>query len=86
MFPNLPRVARQKRRRRRTNSLLIAASTVFFLSWGPINFFNLGLDFFNTEGFFNTEEVRWRCKYQSKPVFRKASIWWRCFLSVTWWL
>jgi hypothetical protein len=36
---------RQLRRRRRTNTMLIIVSVVFFLSWAPLNCFNLVMTF-----------------------------------------
>ena len=36
---------RQLKRRRRTNSMLIIVSVVFFLSWAPLNCFNIAMTF-----------------------------------------
>ena len=49
------RRARQMERRKRTNRMLISVSIIFFVSWAPLNLFNIFIDIFepfvdNTEG------------------------------------
>ena len=47
------RRARQMERRKKTNRLLITVSVIFFLSWAPLNIFNIIIDIF--EPFKNNE-------------------------------
>ena len=41
---NTNKNTRKLARRRKTNLMLIIVSLVFFISWAPINFYNLVLD------------------------------------------
>ena len=41
------RRARQMKRRKKTNRLLITVSVIFFLSWAPLNIFNIVIDIFD---------------------------------------
>ena len=59
---------RQLKRRRRTNSMLIIVSVVFFLSWAPLNCFNIAMTFspwlfkvFNSFFFIGDGGAHWKC-------------------------
>ena len=56
---NLPlsshRRSRQMERRKKTNRMLITVTIIFFVSWAPLNLFNILLDIF--EPFDNTEQA-----------------------------
>ena len=48
------RRSRQMERRKKTNRMLIIVTIIFFISWAPLNLFNIIFDIF--EPFGNTEE------------------------------
>ena len=56
---NLPlsshRRSRQMERRKKTNRMLITVTIIFFVSWAPLNLFNILIDIF--EPFDNTEQA-----------------------------
>ena len=44
---NSSSITRKLARRKKTNRLLISASIIFFISWAPLNIYNLVLDIFS---------------------------------------